>query len=240
MIKHHTVLAIIPARGGSLRIPKKNIKPLAGKPLMLYTVESAKGSQYIDRIVLISDSKEIADIVTPHGVEWPYVEPEHLAGPTMTDYDFFSHCLEWLEEHEGYMPDIVVQLRPTSPLRETHHIDTAIEMLANNAHADSIRTVTEPEQTPYKMYGVHAEGHLEPLLRIPGIPESFNLPQQKLPKAYKHVGYVDVMWRKTIAEKKKMTGDVVLPYIIEGAHSGINTHDDWEKYEYLIQRRSAS
>lgn len=237
MINNFTVLGVIPARGGSLRIPKKNIKPLAGKPLIMYTVDAVRASKYIDRTILISDSQEIADVVTPHGIEWPFVEPEHLAGPFMTDYDFFSHALEWLEQNENHTPDIIVQLRPTSPLRTVDHIDQAIEFLANNADADSVRTVTDPEQSPYKMYRVGESGHLEPLLTIPGVPESFNLPGQKLPKAHKHVGYVDVMWRKTIMDKKKMTGDKVLPLFIEDAHSGINTHADWDKYEYLIERK---
>ena len=129
-----------------------------------------------------------------------------------------------------------MQLRPTSPLRTTEQIDAAIELLAAHPEADSVRTVTPPEQSPYKMYKIGDDGYLAPLLTLPGEPESFNWPNQKLPKTYKHVGYLDVAWRKTLQDKGKMTGDVILPLIIENAQSGINTPEDWERYEYLMSK----
>ncbi|MDO8600647.1 MAG: acylneuraminate cytidylyltransferase family protein, partial [bacterium] len=126
-----------------------------------------------------------------------------------------------------------------SPLRTAEHIDRAIELLAEHPEADSVRTVAEPEQTPYKMYHIHDEGHLEPLIKLAGHAESFNLPQQKLPKAYKHVGYVDAMWRKTIMDKKQMTGTKILPLILDDAVSGINKPEDWEWLEYLMSKRKS-
>lgn len=238
MINSFTVFAMVPARGGSSRIADKNIKELGGKPLISYTFEESKKSKYIDRTILISDSEKIAVIAKSYGVEWPFKEPEKLADGTSPDFDFFLYALEWLEKNEKYIPDIIVQLRPTSPLRIVEEIDRAIELLAKHPEIDSVRTVAEPEQSPYKMYKIGENGLLEPLLTIPGVPESFNLPGQKLPKAYKHVGYVDVMWRKTIVEKKKMTGDKILPLILESAESGINTPEDWQYYEYLIKNKN--
>jgi len=236
MINSFTVLAIVPARGGSSRIPDKNIKELGGKPLIAYTFEESKKSKYIDRTILISDSEKIAAIAKQYGVEWPFRESEKLADGTSPDFDFFLYTLEWLKKNENYTPDIVVQLRPTSPLRTVTEIDEAIELLAAHPEVDSVRTVAEPEQSPYKMYKIGESGFLEPLLTIPGVPESFNLPGQKLPKAYKHVGYVDVMWRRTIVEKKKMTGDKILPLVLPHAESGINTPEDWEYYEFLLRK----
>ncbi len=238
MIHSLTVLGVILARGGSKRIPRKNVKLLAGKPLITYTIEAAKASSYLDRTILSSDDEEAIAIARSHGIDVPFIRPAELAADTVTDFPVFEHALAWLKEHEGYEPDIVVQLRPTSPLRETQHIDAAIELLAAHPEADSVRTVAEPEQSPYKMYSIGTNGLLEPLLRIEGVPESFNLPGQKLPKAYKHVGYVDVMWRKTIVEKHQMTGTNILPLILPIAHSGMNTPEDWERYEYLISKRS--
>lgn len=237
MIKNHTVLGLILARGGSKRIPQKNIKDLCGKPLIWYTIDAAKKSQYLDRVILSSDDPEIIAVAKQYGVDVPFVRTAELAADTVTDYPVFVHALEWLEKNEGYKPDIVVQLRPTSPLRTAEHIDNAIEFLAEHPEADSVRTVAEPDQSPYKMYRVDNAGYLEPLIKLEGQPESFNLPQQKLPKAYKHVGYVDAMWRKTIMEKKQMTGEKVLPLVIDDAVSGINKLGDWEWIEYLMRKR---
>lgn len=238
MIKNYNVFALVLARGGSKRIPNKNIKELAGKPLIAYAIESGKQSKYVDRVVLSTDSEKIQEVGRRYGAETPFMRPTELANDIAVDYVVFEHALQWFEEKEGYKPDIVVQLRPTSPLRTAEHVDRAVELLAAHPEADSVRTVTEPEQSPYKMYKIKDDGFLEPLLTIEGVPESFNLPGQKLPKAYKHVGYVDVMWRKTIMEKKKMTGSKILPLILEEAQSGINTPEDWERYEYLMRKRA--
>ncbi len=237
MIKRFNVLGIILARGGSKRLPKKNTKLLGGKPLIGYTIEAALGSAYFDRIILSTDDDEAMAIAKSYGIEVPFTRPAELAGDAVTDFPVFEHALQWLEEHEGYKPDMIVQLRPTSPLRTSRHIDAAIELLADHPEAHSVRTVTEPEQSPYKMYSVTENGYLKPLLTIEGHPESFNLPGQQLPKAYKHVGYVDAMWRSTIIEKHQMTGSVIVPLILEEAHSGINTLNDWNRYEYLLGKQ---
>ncbi len=237
MIKNYRVLALVLARGGSKRIPRKNIKELGGKPLIAYSIEAGKQSNYIDRIITSTDDEEIAAVAKQFGSEVPFMRPAEIANDTATDYPVFVHALEWLEKEEGWKPDIVVQLRPTSPLRTAEDVDAAIELLAEHPEVDSVRTVAEPEQSPYKMYRVNDKGLLEPLLTIPGEAESFNLPGGSLPKAYKHVGYVDVMWRTTLMEKGKMTGDAVMPLVLPHAYSGINTPEDWERYEYLVSRR---
>lgn len=237
MINGKTALGIVLARGGSKRIPDKNIKELGGKPLIAWTLDAAKGSQYLDRTICTTDSEKIAAVAKEYGAEVPFMRPAELAADTVTDFPVFEHALQWLAEHEGYRPDIVVQLRPTSPLRTSQDIDRTIAALAEHPEADSARTVTEPEQSPYKMFRIKDAGYLEPLLTIPGVPESFNLPGQKLPKAYKHVGYVDAVWRHTLVEKKQMTGNKIVPVILENAYSGIDDIHDWELYEFLIRKR---
>lgn len=238
MIDNLSVLGIILARGGSKRIPRKNIKILAGKPLIVHSIESAKKSHYIDRLILSTDDLEIAQVAQSAECEVPFMRPANLSGDNVTDYPVIMHALTFLREHEGYEPDIVVQLRPTSPLRTTRHIDDVIELLAAHPEADSIRTIAEPEQSPYKMYRVGQSGYLEPLFLVDNDPESFNWPAAKLPKTFKHVGYVDAAWRRTLVEKGRMTGEFVLPFIVEGARSGINTPEDWELYEFLMRDRA--
>lgn len=235
MINGKQVLAIIPARGGSKRIPNKNIKELLGKPLIAYTIAEAKKSQYIDRIITSTDSELIKNIAEHYGSEVPFLRPTDISGDTANDFVVFDHCLKWLLEQEKYSPDIIVQLRPTSPLRTVTHIDEAISLLVNNPEADSVRTVTKPEQSPYKMYKINDGGFLEPLLSIGGLAESFNSPDQKLPVIYKHVGYVDVMWYKLIMEQQQMTGKKIIPLVLDKAFSGINTPEDWNYYEYLLK-----
>jgi CMP-N,N'-diacetyllegionaminic acid synthase len=238
MIKDFKVLAIVPARGGSKRIPDKNIKELVGKPLIAHTIDEAKKSKYIDRILVSTDSEKIRDVSMSLGAEVPFLRPEEISGDKSTDLEAFTHALNWLAENEDYRPEIIVQLRPTSPLRTVEEIDVAVEMLVNNPDADSVRTVTRPEQHPYKMFKKDELGYLEPLFRLEGNPEAFNMQEQSLPECFKHIGYIDCMWRKTIIDKKKMSGDNILPYYIANGVSGINQPEDWEYYEILIKKRN--
>lgn len=237
MINNYLILAVIPARGGSKRVPKKNIKPLHGKPLIVYSIEQAKKSKYIDRLIVNTDSIEIADLAKQNNVEVPFIRPLELASDSATDFQLFDHLINWLNNNEKAIPDIIVQLRPTSPLRTVEQIDNAIEMLVSNMSADSVRTVTTPEQSPYKMFTLSGN-FLTPLLpgkNGSGV-EYINLPAQELPVAYKHIGNVDVFWSKTILNKRSMTGDNILPLYVENGINGINTLSDWDYYEYLISK----
>lgn len=228
------ILAIIPAREGSKRIPGKNIKELGGKPLIAYSIEHAKNSKYINRIIVSTDSEEIANVAKDYGAEVPFLRPSEISGDNATDFQAFEHALKWLSDNEEYMPDVVVHLRPTSPLREVGDVDGAIEALLSHPEADSARTVTEPQSNPYKMYKMSDSGFLEPLM---GDLDKINEGDQKLPKVYRHIGTADVIWTRTIFDKNSISGDKILPLILEKAYSGINTPEDWEYYEYLFNKR---
>lgn len=235
MINGNSILAVIPARRGSKRVPGKNIKPLAGKPLIAWTIEEAKKSKYLDRIIVSTDDEAIATVARQCGAEVPFVRPSEIAGDEVRDFPVFKHALLWLAEHENFHPPIVVQLRPTSPLRTVEHIDLTIEALVARPDADSARTVTEPEQSPYKMYSIGGDGLLQPLMRLPGETEAFNMPSQKLPKTYKHVGYVDAMWAKTILEKNSLSGERIIPVVLPTGENGIDTLERWNMYEHLMR-----
>jgi N-acylneuraminate cytidylyltransferase len=237
MINNLKVLALIPARGGSKRIPDKNIKELCGKPLISYAIEQSKNSKYVDRVLVSTDYENIRNISLKYGAEVPFLRPAEISGDKSTDYEAFFHAICWLKDNENYTPDIIVQIRPTSPLRTTDQIDLALEYFIANKDADSLRTVTRPEQHPYKMYKTNEKGYLEPLFVLAGQSDAFNLSEQMLPKCFKHVGYIDIMWTKTITEKKSMTGDNILPFFIEDAVSGINNQESWDYYEYLMSKK---
>lgn len=237
MINNLKVLAVIPARGGSKRIPDKNVKELFGKPLIVYSIEQAKGSKYIDRVIVSTDYENIRQVALKYGAEAPFLRPADISGDKSTDLEAFTHTLNWLKENDSYEPDIIIQLRPTSPLRTIGQIDESLEEFIKNPNADSLRTVTRPEQHPYKMYRTNEKGFLEPLFVVDGQKDAFNLSEQMLPKCFKHVGYIDIMWRKTILEKKSMTGDNIVPFFLDDAVGGINSPENWDYYEYLMAKR---
>ncbi len=230
------ILAIIPARGGSKRVPGKNIRELSGKPLIAYSIEHAKYSKYINRIIVSTEDDKIAEVAKKYGAEIPFVRPPHLAHDETEDFPVFEHTLLWLKENENYIPEVVVHLRSTSPLRKLEDVDGAIELLVNNINIDSVRTVIEPQSSPYKMYKINKLGLLEKFVTLTDYKESNNLPDQRLPKVYRHIGSADVIWAKTITEKRSISGDKIMPYIVKNAYSGINTIEDWEFYEFLFNR----
>lgn len=208
------VLAIIPARGGSRGIPHKNIVPLAGKPLFAYSVEHALGSRHIERTIVSTDDEEIARLAVSWGAEVPFMRPEELGGDEVLDLPVFVHALEWLDKHEHYRPDIVVHLRPTGPLRWVRQIDEAIDLLTGNPAADSVRSVSIPSQHPYRMFSIGKDGFLVPLMKTE-YKEPFLLRRQDCPPVYWYNCVIDVTRRKTILEKGSMTGDHILPYIMD-------------------------
>ncbi len=216
MEKPH-VLAVIVARGGSKSIPKKSIAPCAGNPLLFYTVKAAQGAKHITRLIISTDDEEMAETARALGVEVPFMRPKELAQDDTLDLPVFQHALEWLEKNEGYVPEVVVHLRPTTPLKKAAHIDAGIELLLKNPEAESVRSICEPHHTPFKMYRLRDESpFLEPILReeyrdfYSEHAEPYNMPRQKLPVIWRHSGYVDVI-RPHVIRDGSMSGSKILP-----------------------------
>ena len=207
------ILALIPARGGSKSIPRKNLAPLLGKPLLAYAVEVAMKSERIDRVIVSTDDSEIAEVARACGAEVPFLRPATLAQDETPDLPVFQHALRWLEAEEGWNPEIVVHLRPTSPLRRSSDVDACIDLLIRTG-ADAVRSISLADKHPRKMW--HLEGErLKPLLppRWKGdVP--WNAPRQTLEKVYWQNAALDVIWRKTILEKESMTGDNICGYVM--------------------------
>jgi CMP-N-acetylneuraminic acid synthetase len=229
------VLALIPARGGSKSIPRKNIQPFAGHPLIAYSIAAGLASQTITRLIVSTDDEEIACISRQHGAETPFLRPSEFAQDHTPDLPVFKHALDWLQEHEGYQPEIVVQLRPTSPFRRVWHIDQAVYRLLERPDADAVRTVCIPFQNPFKMWRIESDGLMRPLITFDH-PEAYNLPRQALPEIYWQTGYVDAAWADTILQKDSMTGDHILPLVIDsGEWIDIDSPDDWRRAERLLE-----
>ena len=231
------VLALVLARGGSKSIPRKNIRPLAGFPLVAYSIAAAQAARRVTRIVVSTDDEEIAAVARSCGAEVPFLRPEELARDETLDLPVFVHALQWLARTEGYRPEVVVHLRPTSPLCRPEWIDQAVDLLRANPAADAVRSVTPPPHTPYKMWKIDpATGLLSPLLAVAGIPEPYNAPRQLLPECWWQTGHLDAVRPETILGRGSMTGTAILPLRIDPRYAvDIDTPMDWELAEVMIR-----
>lgn len=208
------VLAIIPAREGSKGLPGKNIKLLADHPLIAYSIKAALESPLISRVIVSTDSLQIADIASRYGAEVPFLRPARYALDASTDLEVFTHALEWLERQEKYIPELVVQFRPTSPIRFQGDIENCIRKMQHSS-ADSLRVVTEAFYTPFKMWKMNDDLTMDPLLKSDRICEPYNQPRQDLPVVYWQTGTLDVIKTQTIIGQKSMSGKKILPYLID-------------------------
>lgn len=221
------ILAIIPARGGSKGVPRKNIRDLAGKPLIAWTIEEAKRSKYIDRLILSSEDDEIIEVAKQYGCEVPFKRPLELA---QDDTPGIEPVLHAIEQCPGY--DYVVLLQPTSPLRTAEDIDGCIEKLLNS-DADFCVSVTEPDKSPYWMYTLENE-RLIPLLPQ----EEFVARRQELPKVYALNGAVYVGKQDALLKSKSFIMDSTLISVMNRKNSvDIDTELDFELCSYLKREK---
>ena len=230
------VLALIPARGGSKSIPRKNIRSFAGRPLIAWSIAAGLAAESVRRVLVSTDDPEIAEIARRCGAEVPFLRPESISQDNTPDLPVFQHALQWLIDNQGYRPEIVVQLRPTSPLRRAWHIDQAVYRLLERPEADAVRTVCLPFQNPFKMWQIEPDGFMKPLLQVPPFREPYNLPRQLLPEVYWQTGYVDAAWSDTILEQDSMTGKRILPLVIPPEDwIDIDSPDDWRRSERMLE-----
>ncbi len=229
------VLAIIPARGGSKGIPRKNIRNFAGHPLIAYSIEAGLLAKSVTRVIVSTDDEEIAAVARQYGAETPFLRPAAFAQDQTLDLPVFQHALGWLEENENYRPDIVVQLRPTSPVRPPTLVDEAVGLLLEHPEADSVRGVVPAGQNPHKMWRIDpATGQMCPLLTVEGIAEPYNAPRQVLPSIYWQTGHVDAIRLRVFAQGT-MSGNTILPVMVDPAYTvDIDTPKDWARSEWLV------
>lgn len=214
MVSNYNPVAyvIVPARGGSKGIPKKNLAILDGHPLVSYSIAVGRALEGVARVICSTDSPEIAEVARSYGAEVPALRPLELSQDGSTDLEVFDHLVSEFDR-VGEAPDVLIQLRPTTPLRRIRDIQDALKKFVSSADATSLRGVTEPKTTPYKMWTYNdAAGTLAPLLTHPCIDEPFNVGREKLPNVYVQTGYVDIFKVDTIKKYKSMTGPRVIPY----------------------------
>jgi len=210
------IVAIIPARGGSKGIMRKNLISFDGKPLVAHSILHGLQSKLVNRVIVSTDDEEIRQVSLAYGAEAPYLRPKELAEDHVLDLPVFEHALKYLEHKESYHTDLIVHLRPTAPYRKPYWIDECIQLLISHPAADSVRSVSEPEKHPYRMFTVNAQGYLDPIMTHEH-PVPYLLRRQDLPTVYYYNCVIDVTRPATILEKKSMTGDRILPYIMDSA-----------------------
>lgn len=229
------ILGLIPARGGSRRIPMKNIKPLNGRPLVAYTIETARACKALSRIVVSTDSDEIAEVAARWGAEVPFRRPAALATAEATELELFDHALGWFHTHEGYVPDLIVLLYPTSPFRRAESIERAVQEMLKHPEADSLRSVRACSEHPYKMWTL-GDGYLRPFVRDPQGTDQHTRSYHLLPEVYIQNASIYITRPATITAKRSTTGDLVIPFVMDEMESiDINTPLDFRLAELLMR-----
>ncbi len=229
------ILAVIPARGNSKSIPRKNIREFAGHPLIAFSIAAARQSDLVTRVIVSTDDPEIAEISRKYGAEVPFMRPANIAEDATLDLPVFEHALKWLQENEKYSPDVVIQLRPTSPIRPAGMVDEAVRLLLDHPEADSVRGVVASSQNPFKMWKIDPQGVMQPLLEVDGIKEPYNAPRQDLAQTYWQTGHIDAIRPGSILEKGSMSGEVILPLLVDPVYTvDIDTLLDWQRAEATV------
>ncbi len=228
------VLSLIPARGGSKSIPRKNIKSLGGHPLIAYSIYAALQATTVDRTVVSTDDREIAEIARSYGAEVPFLRPAKYAQDDTLDLPVFQHALGWLAKEESYQPDVVIQLRPTSPFRPPGLVDEAVQVFLDHPEASSVRGIVPSKQNPYKMWRIGQQGRIVPLLET-DFEEPYNMPRQDLPDTYWQTGHIDVIAAETILDGS-MSGPRIFPCHIDPRFTvDLDTPLDWKLAEWRLQ-----
>lgn len=220
------VLALIPARSGSKSLPDKNVRELAGKPLIAHSICHALAARRVDRVIVSTDSARYAGVARRFGAEVPFLRPADLAADDSTDLVVFDHALDWLRDNEGWEPEILVHLRPTCPIRDPADIDRVVEILANDPDLDSVRSVAPAPATPWKMWTRGSDGLLAPVADLGN--EAWNRPRQSLPAAFLQNACIDAVRARVIRNQQSMTGRRIHGYVM-AHHFDIDTDEDFEK-----------
>ncbi len=226
MFNNKPVLALIPARGGSKGLPGKNIMLFAGKPLIAWTIEEAKKSKYIDRLIVSTDSEEIAEISRKFGAEVPFLRPEKISTDSASTIDVIEDALNRLINFQSSSFEYCILLQPTSPLRTVKHINESFGLLNKNDQSDSVISVQAIKENPHWMKKINENGFLEDLLDTN---DNYNR-RQDLPNYYRFNGAIYLFSIKSFLKSKKIMSKKTLPYIMgEKSSVDIDTLSDFER-----------
>jgi N-acylneuraminate cytidylyltransferase len=235
-----SAIALIPARSGSRRLPHKNIRTLAGHPLIAYTIAAARQSGVFARIIVSTDSDEYASVAQRYGAEVPFLRPVEIAGETSPDIEWIEHVLARLDE-SGETYDCFSILRPTSPFRLPQTIQRAWAAFRAASGADSLRAVQKCTEHPGKMWVIRGD-RMVPLLPLapPGTPWHSSQ-YAALPEVYVQNASLEIAWTRVVRDTRTIAGHSVVPFLTEG-HEGfdVNRPYDWRLAEEMVRTGQAS
>ena len=228
------ILAIIPARGGSKGLPRKNVKLLAGKPLLAYAVEVGLNSPSIDRLIVSTEDEEIADVARRLGAEVPFLRPKSLAEDHVPDQPVFRHALAWLEREENYSADFSLNLRPTTPFKTVSDVEEVVRKWRETG-CDCVRTVTKTEGKHHPYWMIKVEGDKAGSF-VANIDMKEYHQRQLLPEAFYINGVVDGFTRdRVLREEPLYGGDMRVVWIPAERALDIDTELDFRFCEYLLE-----
>jgi len=236
IVRYKNFLALIPARGGSKSVPRKNIKQFLGKPLIAWTIEVARASGVFGRVISSTEDEEIAEIAKAYGAEMPFRRPGELAEDTTPTAPVVRHAIEWLRDREGWTPECVMILEPTSPARRAFHIREAADLLVQT-DADSVASVSElpHHYNPEKVLRLGTDGVLTGLAGVHA--KDMIHRRQDLPKYFAFNGLifackVDVLF----SEPPTMWGEKVFGYVADQKYNlDIDTAEEWRIAEVRME-----
>ena len=237
--KQPSIVALIPARAGSKRVPDKNIRPLAGHPLIAYTISSALQSQVFSAVIVSTDSQLYGDIAGHYGAEVPHLRPSELAGDLSPDIEWVEYTLRRLQE-DGRDYDCFSILRPTSPFRLPETIKRAWQAFLAGEGTDSLRAVEKCKQHPGKMWVVRGN-RMAPLLPLTPSEQPWHSSQyQSLPEVYAQNASLEIAWSRVVFESRTIAGNVLMPFFTKDYEGfDVNSAYDWNLAEHLIDSGQA-
>ena len=237
--KDHKAVALIPARAGSKRVPDKNIRPLAGHPLIAYTITAAIKSGIFKDVIVSTDSEHYAEIVKHYGAEIPFLRPDALAGDQSPDIEWLDYTLNRLQE-SGRSYDCFSILRPTSPFRLPQTIQRAWSEFSAQDGVDSLRAVEKCTQHPGKMWVVRGR-RMMPLLPLGPAEQPWHSSQYPaLPEIYVQNASLEIAWSRIVFKEQTIAGNVVMPfYTVDYEGFDVNSEYDWQLAEHLVKKGDA-
>ena len=234
-----SAVAFVPARSGSERVPQKNVRPLAGHPLIAYAIETARQSGCFERVVVSTDSEEIADVARWYGADVPFLRPSEYATSTSPDIEWLAYTLDHLEERY----ELFALVRATNPFRGPDVVRRGLEQLLATPEADSIRAVELVKQHPGKMWLRSVDGRtMAPLLDQSELDVAWHAGQyQALPEVYSQNSALEIAWTRVVTDTGTREGNVLAPFLTRGLEGfNVDDEEEWERAEWLVASGDAT
>ncbi len=237
--KQNTIVALIPARSGSKRVPDKNIRPLAGHPLIAYSIAAALQSKIFKTVIVSTDSERYMDIAGHYGAGVPFLRPVEIAGDTSPDIEWVANTLERLRK-DGREFDCFSILRPTSPFRLPETILRAWKEFLAQEGVDSLRAVEKCRQHPGKMWVVR-RSRMMPLLPMGPAEQPWHSSQYgSLPEIYVQNASLEIAWTRVVFKEKAIAGNVLMPFFTKNYEGfDVNSEYDWQLAEHMVEKGDA-